>query len=287
MSHLVPTLLLGFLYSIICNRTFVLLGDCGRPCVKEKYSLVAKAWLDDISSGVKYDASNSTISKLHLDNETFQASMVNEKILQLQFDQHHYNLSEWTDMMHTEQPNQLTTLEQMYARGGRFLYGLLFHEAFDILQRIDPPWHEPPTTSIVIDFEIDFRSGEIEKCLDSMLPEPPRFTPEAEHCHVFLLTAAQQPNDTNVNFIDPNCSFSFVHLTISSSTDGNWWRRIDLASRARSGWIAPFNSSLISAAPSFIEERMEYYRHRETWILGRDPFFITKLQECYYQGSTK
>jgi hypothetical protein len=37
----------SFLYSIICDCTFVVLGDCGRPCVRGKYSLGAKTWLND------------------------------------------------------------------------------------------------------------------------------------------------------------------------------------------------------------------------------------------------
>lgn len=259
-----------------------MLEDCEGLCVKEHYSLATKAWLDCDLSAVKSDFVKIGTYKAPVGGRTIHVSMENEKVIQLQFEQRQLNLAEWSDMIGTESANQLDTLQQMFALGGQLLYGLLFHEVFDIVHRIDPPWQESPSTSIVIDMEDRSISGEIETCLDSMLEEPLRFTPDEESCHVFLLTSKETANTTNSDLLTHRCSFSPIPII----GDANWWRNIDLASRARSGWIAPINSSLLKPASSLIKERMEYYRHHETWILGRDPFYIPKLQECTYPDAT-
>eukprot|EP00980_Cylindrotheca_fusiformis_P008292 scaffold1736_cov127-Cylindrotheca_fusiformis.AAC.106 len=258
----------------------VLNSTCDQPCVKERYSLAAKAWLDNgFSDTVKFD---NAVPKLRFGSENVQSSMVDEEVLQLDFDKFHFSLAEWTNMICAEHPCQLNTLKKMFAQGGRFLYGLLFHETFDILERISPPWLEPPSTTIAVYLETGARADDIEKCVASMLPEPLHFTPIAEQCHVLLLVKAHELDAKVSNFSSQRCSFSPVPVPSSALTNRDWWRAVDLASSVRSGWIAPFNSSSAPTTASLIGERIEYYRHRETWILGRDPFYIPKLQECIY-----
>lgn len=271
----------GFLYSIISNRTFLLLeGDCGNASDKDKNIFDSKAWLaTDIVSATRPYICNNTRTKFHFDGPHTSSWEESLSIIEPDFENQHYNLSHWRERIHSK--SQGLQVEHLFARGNTFLYGFLFHEIFDIKERINPPWNVPPTTSILLDKDVsNFSIKSIEKCLEPFVEEK-SFTSNKADCHIFVISEAKQSSDRNID-VNNNCSYSFIELTSHSAPDGSWWRNIDIASHTRTGWIAPFHSTMPQATTTFMKERIEYYRYRETWKLGRDPFYISELKECYY-----
>jgi hypothetical protein len=270
------------LFAIISNRTFVLLEDCvGRICSGNNHTgLDIKAWLAPSEELKLYTQQNLTTVKINFDTEDTSIERV-APVLQLTFDQTRYSLVQWKDRIVASMD-----IDQLFARGQRFLYGLLFHETLDIFNRIDSL---PFDISIVMEYSK--KDDNLTACLKSILSREEEeevsylSTTNKKSCNIFALdfdnatnTTEKYPQEIHVG--DNTCSISILNIS-STITAQEWWRSMDLAANARSGWITSITSSN-RLLTSFIQERMEYYRHRETWWLGRDPFYIPEFPICYY-----
>mmetsp|Transcript_10288 Transcript_10288/g.24658 ORF Transcript_10288/g.24658 Transcript_10288/m.24658 type:complete len:241 (-) Transcript_10288:2262-2984(-) len=223
------------------------------------------------------------VQSLSFDSDPLNLSILDDAILNLQLQKEHYSQADWMDVLGNTTNDSQVALEQLFARGQPFLYGLLFHELFDIYERIEPPWNEPPSASIVVDLEGSSRlpSKDIEECLAPMIPRPGFTSPEP--CHLFLLRYGSLPtNGTESGITNTRCTSSLVELPTSDKLDKEGWRILDFISRARTGWVSAEKSKIMPSVASLLQERIEFYRYRETWKLGRDPFFIEDLKECIY-----
>lgn len=162
------------------------------------------------------------------------------------------------------------------------LYGTLFHEAFDILRRFEPPWNEQPTTAIALVHEKTHIIEAALTCVSAMIPQSLEYVSDVERCHIFHISATSNGSVAENNFSYGRCSASNIEIPTKIDDVVDLWQSIDSASQARSGWITSNENALASSVTSLIKERIEYYRHRETWLLGRDPFQISSLAECSF-----
>jgi hypothetical protein len=241
--------------------------------------------------------------------------LINDEVLvSVRFSRNHYNLSDWNVLLQNGATYSLTILEQLFARGIKFLYGMLFHQVFSLRVRFESPWEHPPATTVVLDLEnVQQSVDNLEKCMVSMFlmesnDDGDLISPS--DCHIFAIPSSNFFNATKFDDYAwwkreragsgtwRNCSNSFLPLYDAHQKDppdfdkdNIWWKNLDLISRARSGLIAPLydsseeEGSRIQTSSSLlliIKEWIEYKRHLETWKLGREPFRISKLQECFY-----
>lgn len=264
------------------NRSFVLLDDCLPPCTDDRDALVRKGWMKDIPLPFQKATFESLgVQSVSFESDPLNLSMLDEAMLNLDFRKEHYSQADWINMLTNDTSGSQVILEQLFARGQRFLYGLLFHEIFDIYERIEPPWDESPSVSIVVDLEgSSLPLKEIEECLTPMIPKTGFTSPEP--CHLFLLGYGTETNGTEIDIKNTRCTSSLVELPKSDRLDKYGWRIFDFVARARTGWVSSEKSKFLPSSVSIMKERIEFYRYRETWKLGRDPFFIENMKECIY-----
>lgn len=146
------------------------------------------------------------------------------------------------------------------------------------------------------------------------------FQDDESSCHIYILADSSTIEDTILASMvvkssdessasdespprlmlrrDRVCSFSFYPMIVSAAPEESspqlqpvFWKAIQEASEARAGWIQPRASSssrvssdgeVLQASATLTRGRLEYKRHYETWKQGREPFWITQLQECFY-----
>jgi hypothetical protein len=245
---------------------------------------------------------NDTVgsNERHGDNSSLFST--NNEEVSFRWGHTHYNLSDWETRMDGQQsPEALERLEDLFAHGIDVLYGLLFHQVFSFRESMKTPWQNPLTMSFVLELTEDFSPSNIEKveqCMDSMSPE----SNGDSECHIFVISTSWFLNGTKFEpFLEKrdgsrlwsqkkrSCTISFHQTPNKDDVDNQRWKNIDLVARARSGWIAsgaPASESnrttTVTANSGLIRERLEYNRHVETWKLGREPFLISKLPNCYY-----
>jgi hypothetical protein len=255
------------------NRT--LLWKTGDDCDGQDRVLRVKSWIP-IYSNVSWHVSSENLVQVQLDSNSF-ALHANDTVRDAQVvtvrSAYRHGIETFVSTHGSR-----TTAERLYTQGIDFLYGMLFHRIFTLknlssIDTINKTWADPSTISVAVHSGNDNTNSESSlirqiQCLESVLPDIDR------PCSVLMLSNRSSTLTGLQKWLKGrNCSA--VTLTTEPASERNFFQRVSLASKARSGYIGH-----ASVASSLVLEWIEYGRRMETWKLGRDPFFISDLPKC-------
>lgn len=172
----------------------------------------------------------------------------------------------------------LDFLARLYELGVEFLYGMLFHEAFELHPNIKesafdnnvPMGSSDQTTIAYLPSSLGTAKG--LECIKGLLGEN-----DERPCHLLLANHLGGPSQDLLNQAKSiNCSLWSANQPVEenlSSSSLAYFRQQLLASHARSGYIGPDDSSVAL-------DWIAYKRRLEIWRLGRDPPIIPDFFEC-------
>lgn len=245
------------------NRT--LLWETGDACNGQDHVLQVKSWIPR-NANMSFD----NIMEVQLDSKDFafqrNGTEQDAHVITVRSTRRH----SMRDFISTH--GSRTTAEKLYAQGVFFLYGMLFHRIFSLnLTSNNTPktWADP---SILVPFEKgDNGHGLLPEiqCLQSILS----VAVDRPCSVVFLPDRLSTLTVVEKWLASRNCSV--VTLTNKPASERDFFQRVFLGSKARSGFIG--NHSAVS---NILLEWIEYGRRIETWKLGRDPFVIEDLPKC-------
>ncbi|KAG7371038.1 hypothetical protein IV203_019608 [Nitzschia inconspicua] len=204
----------------------------------------------------------------------------------------------------------LGRLQDLYEHGKEVAYGILFHELMFPCERFSLVLESLPEISMILELHVGDKGAEsIVHCINVLLqknsPDDVAILPGSGiSCHLYVVSGASRIEETALSPIieyigydlytisvgnDQQCSMSFLPI---SEPEGDaqklgptFWRSVQRAATARSGWIRPMNDSAdarFQAGAIFARQQLEYHRYYETWKQGREPFEISPLPECRY-----
>jgi hypothetical protein len=252
------------------NRT--LLWDRGDACNGQDRVLQVKSWIPR-QANLAAHVSLDNVMEVHLDSKdfAFQGNDTTERDAHLITirSTHRHNMRTFISTHGSR-----ATAEKLYAQGIDFLYGMLFHRIFSLnLSSNHTPkiWADPSTLSVAVRSENADDGPSLLReiqCLQSILPEIDK------PCSVLLLSDRLSALTGVEEWLaSRNCSA--ITLTTEPASERDFFQRVSLASKARSGFIG--NRSALS---DLLIEWIEYGRRIETWKLGRDPFVIRDFPKC-------
>ena len=148
-----------------------------------------------------------------------------EALVTVRFSRNHYNLSDWDVLLQNGATDSMAILEQLFARGIDFLYGMLFHQVFSLPERFEPPWEYPPTMTVVLDLEdVPQIVDNVEQCIASMFlmesnDDGDLISPS--NCHIFAITSS--------NFFTATSNLDALYMGEEERTGSGTWRNCSIS----------------------------------------------------------